>query len=224
MMLFCSVDKVFANPDDLPLSGLIQQTINWWYVFLISPRNRLWHFMPVVSLGDNLHEMSTPNFLENNNNISECRLLKFLPNVLIVKLIQTCLERWISFFFNFTGATPLCLSRCLSLSLSRSLSLSLSLSGRLSLSSLSLCHLSLSLCLSGCLSISASLCLSRCLCLSLSPFHSLSLSLSLSDNLPPILPLSGLSSRSEHIQSLVLKSVPYGHGRVMLPNPSIYCK
>ena len=33
--------------------------------FLFSPENRLWHFMQIVSLGDNLHEKSKPIFWEN---------------------------------------------------------------------------------------------------------------------------------------------------------------
>ena len=30
--------------------------------FLFSPENRIWHFMQIVSIGDNLHEMSKPVF------------------------------------------------------------------------------------------------------------------------------------------------------------------
>ena len=30
------------------------------FVFLFSPENRIWHFMQIVSNGDNLHEMSNP--------------------------------------------------------------------------------------------------------------------------------------------------------------------
>ena len=33
--------------------------------FLFLPENRIWHFMQIVSIGDNLHEMSKPVFLEN---------------------------------------------------------------------------------------------------------------------------------------------------------------
>ena len=32
--------------------------------FLLFPENRVWHFMQIVSLGDNLHEMSNPVFWE----------------------------------------------------------------------------------------------------------------------------------------------------------------
>ena len=32
--------------------------------FLFFPENRIWHFMQIVSLGDNLHEMSYPVFWE----------------------------------------------------------------------------------------------------------------------------------------------------------------
>ena len=33
--------------------------------FLFFPENRIWHFMQIVSIGDNLHEMSNPDFKEN---------------------------------------------------------------------------------------------------------------------------------------------------------------
>ena len=32
--------------------------------FLVFPENKLWHFMQIASLGDNLHEMSEPVFME----------------------------------------------------------------------------------------------------------------------------------------------------------------
>ena len=32
--------------------------------FLFSPENRIWHFMQIVSIGDNLHELSNPVFWE----------------------------------------------------------------------------------------------------------------------------------------------------------------
>ena len=32
--------------------------------FLFFPENWIWHFMQIVSLGDNLHEMSNPVFWE----------------------------------------------------------------------------------------------------------------------------------------------------------------
>ena len=31
-------------------------------ILLFSPQNRLWHFMQIISLGDNLHEMSKSIF------------------------------------------------------------------------------------------------------------------------------------------------------------------
>ena len=34
-------------------------------IVLIFPENKIWHFMQIVSNGDNLHEMSKPVFLEN---------------------------------------------------------------------------------------------------------------------------------------------------------------
>ena len=48
----------------LLLSGLIQQMANWWYFSYSFSENRLWHFMQIASLGDNLHEMSKPIFWE----------------------------------------------------------------------------------------------------------------------------------------------------------------
>ena len=34
------------------------------YFFLFFLENRIWHFMQIVSQGDNLHEVSDPIFLE----------------------------------------------------------------------------------------------------------------------------------------------------------------
>ena len=31
-------------------------------IFLLFLENRIWHFMQIVSLGDNLHEVSNPTF------------------------------------------------------------------------------------------------------------------------------------------------------------------
>ena len=96
----------------LPVSGLIQQTTNWWYFFVIFPRKQvlklhanclhwIWHVMQIVSFGDNLHEISKPVFWEKiRKNISIYRLLKILPRVLSVshfpsflfKTIQTDLQ------------------------------------------------------------------------------------------------------------------------------------
>ena len=52
--------------------------------------NRLWHFMQIVSHGDNLHKMPKPIFSKkkkpktknNKINISKCRLLKLLPSMI----------------------------------------------------------------------------------------------------------------------------------------------
>ena len=56
----------------LPLSGLIHQVI----FFLFFPESRIWHFMQIVSNGDNLHEMSNLFSGKNTKNISMCLLLK----------------------------------------------------------------------------------------------------------------------------------------------------
>ena len=42
-------------------------------ILLIFSENRVWQFMQIVSLVDNLHEMSNPNFWKSKNKI----LLKF---------------------------------------------------------------------------------------------------------------------------------------------------
>ena len=44
-------------------SGQIQQITNWWF-FLSFPRKQDWHFIQIVSSGDNLHDMSNPVFWE----------------------------------------------------------------------------------------------------------------------------------------------------------------
>ena len=57
--------------------------------FLFFPENRIWHFMQIVSLGDNLHEMSNPVFWENKKNLPKCCLLKILPRVLSVNFYHS---------------------------------------------------------------------------------------------------------------------------------------
>ena len=52
-----------AKPWPLPLTWLFQDTRNWLIFFLFSQKNRLWHFMLIVSLWDSLHEMSMSVFL-----------------------------------------------------------------------------------------------------------------------------------------------------------------
>ena len=36
-------------------SGQIQQTTNWLYLYCFSEENRIWHFMHIVSIGENSH-------------------------------------------------------------------------------------------------------------------------------------------------------------------------
>ena len=48
------------------------------------PENRFSQIMQIVSLGDNLHEMSKSTFFSNKKYISYCRLLKMLPSILSV--------------------------------------------------------------------------------------------------------------------------------------------
>ena len=56
--------------------------------FLYIPENSFWHFMQIVSIGDNLHEISNPVSRENKKDISKCCLLKILPIVLSITLCQ----------------------------------------------------------------------------------------------------------------------------------------
>ena len=39
--------------------------VDGFFYILFFPENRLWHFMQIVSWGENLHEMSEPIFWEN---------------------------------------------------------------------------------------------------------------------------------------------------------------
>ena len=59
---------------------------NWWYFSYFSQKTGFWHFMQIVSSGDNLHEMSNPVSGKNKKNISKCSQLKILPRVLSVDL------------------------------------------------------------------------------------------------------------------------------------------
>ena len=44
------------------------------YFFLFFLENRIWHFMQIVSIGDNLHEVLDPIFYEKYKKISFFRL------------------------------------------------------------------------------------------------------------------------------------------------------
>ena len=49
-------------------------------IFLFFPENRVWHFMQIVSIGDNLHEMPNPVYWENIETIFEYVMCwKFYP-------------------------------------------------------------------------------------------------------------------------------------------------
>ena len=67
----------------LPLSGLIQQTINY-DIFLFFPENRIWYFMQIASIGDNLLSCKILFPWKNKKNISKCWLLKILPTGLSI--------------------------------------------------------------------------------------------------------------------------------------------
>ena len=76
----------------------------WSYLsVLFSPENRLWHFMQIVSEGDNLHEVSMPIFWEKwkKKKISEYNQLKFfspknglLHSMQIVKWAYKATSLW----------------------------------------------------------------------------------------------------------------------------------
>ena len=42
-----------------------RQYFEIYFFFLFFPENKIWHFMQIASLGDNLLEMSKPIFREN---------------------------------------------------------------------------------------------------------------------------------------------------------------
>ena len=49
--------------------------------------------MQIVSIGDNLHEMSNPVFWENKKNISKCHLQKNLFRMLSIKESNSLSEK-----------------------------------------------------------------------------------------------------------------------------------
>ena len=56
-------------------------------VFLFFPENRIWHFMQIVSLGDNLHEISNPGFWENKKIIINLSSAELAKRVVKVKML-----------------------------------------------------------------------------------------------------------------------------------------
>ena len=77
------------------------------------PENRIWHFMQIVTIGDNLHEMSNPVFWEikkifqnvicwkfypvKNVNVSDVPPHDLFDHMVIVRLIHL---RWVDIYFN----------------------------------------------------------------------------------------------------------------------------
>ena len=59
--LFVNADMIYTNKKTFMLSGLIQQTTNWFFV-LFSPENWICNFMQIISAGDTLHDMPKPFF------------------------------------------------------------------------------------------------------------------------------------------------------------------
>ena len=60
------VAEVFAWIPTLTFGMLAKmfQQAAFWNIFLFCPENRFWHFMQIVSLGDNLHKIPKPIFWE----------------------------------------------------------------------------------------------------------------------------------------------------------------
>ena len=48
-------------------------------IFLTFPENKIWHFMQIVSTGDNLHEMSIPVSWKKRKIFQNVICLKFYP-------------------------------------------------------------------------------------------------------------------------------------------------
>ena len=69
VLILCTLGKIFSR----------------WYFdmfFLFIPDKRIWHFMQIVSNGDNLHEMSDPVFWKNIINLLSA---EFAQRVVMVK-------------------------------------------------------------------------------------------------------------------------------------------
>ena len=63
--------------------------------FLFFPENRIWHFMQIVSIGDNLHWMSKTVFWEKQEKYFSIRLLKTLVRVLLALEVSfMCILDW----------------------------------------------------------------------------------------------------------------------------------
>ena len=54
-------------------------------LMIFSPENRIWHFIQIISLGDNLHVMSKPIFWEKQEKYFKMVSAENLPRVLSVK-------------------------------------------------------------------------------------------------------------------------------------------
>ena len=59
-------DIVFGEKSRVGMGGMESKVSGWQIgdIFLIFPRNQVCHFMLIVSTGDNLHELSEPDFWE----------------------------------------------------------------------------------------------------------------------------------------------------------------
>ena len=117
MLLTCWIVLMFST-----LVKNFQQTTFWNIFFLIFLENRIWHFMQIVSKGDNLHEMSNPDFWEKKKkkkNITNFLSAEFAQRVWRVSQswseknnfyftyqYMTVVSRW--FFFLFLSLNICC--------------------------------------------------------------------------------------------------------------------
>ena len=91
ILLLIGIDEwlagfIFVSIIHLYHYGQFKQMKNW-YFFVFVPKNRLWHFMQIVSWGDSLHENVKAYFLGKIKKIkSKFHRLKFLPSLLSVTL------------------------------------------------------------------------------------------------------------------------------------------
>ena len=74
------------DPLRLSTLGKIFSRRHFEIFFLIFfPENRFWHFMQIVSIGDNLHEMSNPVMGKNKKNITDLSSAEYAERVVRIK-------------------------------------------------------------------------------------------------------------------------------------------
>ena len=66
--------------------------------FLFFPENRFWHFMQIISSGDNLHEMPKPVSEKNKKNIINVLAAELVQRVVMLKVPSKILADYIIIF------------------------------------------------------------------------------------------------------------------------------